>query len=151
VRAPLVVSSIGSVPEPMAGVEQEDHVYCWADPASGRLAGWETVFGSGNVVTGKGNIVASRRNSIEVTSHLVESFLGLGDGRHEGEDALLAPVHEAAGRLATDVLEAVGARAALEPAHTAALFERVRARQRAVGYAGDYRAWMARVTPPDLA
>jgi hypothetical protein len=26
----------------------------------------------------------------------------------------------------------------------------VRARQAAVGYAGDYAAWIAKVTPPDL-
>ena len=37
------------------------------------------------------------------------------------------------------------------PAETAdALVERVRARQRAVGYGGDYRAWIEKVTPPDL-
>src|SRR5262249_43678150 len=29
VRAPLVVSSIGSVPEPMEGVEQDGHLYRW--------------------------------------------------------------------------------------------------------------------------
>jgi hypothetical protein len=32
----------------------------------------------------------------------------------------------------------------------AAVRARVRERQRAVGYTGDYAAWMAKVTPPDL-
>jgi hypothetical protein len=30
------------------------------------------------------------------------------------------------------------------------VMRRVRERQRAVGYEGDYRAWIARVTPTDL-
>ena len=32
----------------------------------------------------------------------------------------------------------------------AALVAKVKERQRAVGYEGDYRSWIARVTPPDL-
>jgi NADPH-dependent glutamate synthase beta subunit-like oxidoreductase len=38
----------------------------------------------------------------------------------------------------------------LAPDALAKLRERVRARQAAVGYAGDYAAWIAKVTPPDL-
>ena len=32
-----------------------------------------------------------------------------------------------------------------------AVLERVAERQKAVGYDGDFSAWIARVTPPDLA
>jgi NADPH-dependent glutamate synthase beta subunit-like oxidoreductase len=38
----------------------------------------------------------------------------------------------------------------LAPEALARLRSRVRARQSAVGYAGDYAAWIAKVTPPDL-
>src|SRR5262249_14598166 len=89
-RAPLVISSIGSIPEPLEGVEQDGHLYRWADPDLGRLGGYDPVFSAGNVVTGKGNIVASRKHSVRVTSLVIESYLGLGNGRHEGEEALLA-------------------------------------------------------------
>jgi hypothetical protein len=150
VRAPLVVSSIGSIPEPMQGIDQESGLYRWADRDLGRLAGYETVFSTGNVVTGKGNILDSRRHSVHVTTHLVEHFLGL-DGQGHGDegvllDAATATAAETAGRMAGWVK----GRPSLHPVDVERLLARVRARQREVGYAGDYRTWIARVTPPDL-
>lgn len=149
VHAPLVVSSIGSVPEPMAGIDMKNELYQWADPQLGRLAGYDTVFSVGNVVTGKGNILSSRRHSVAVSTHVIEQFLGLGDGKHEGEEALLATgtVDAAAGRIA----DAVHGGKRLDAATAEALLARVRARQDAVGYTGSYREWLERVTPPDLA
>jgi len=41
-------------------------------------------------------------------------------------------------------------RPALPPDALAALRPRIRARQQAAGYGGDYAAWIAKVTPPDL-
>ena len=38
----------------------------------------------------------------------------------------------------------------IEPAVLESIRKRVRERQAAVGYDGDYAAWIARVTPPDL-
>jgi NADPH-dependent glutamate synthase beta subunit-like oxidoreductase len=151
VRAPLVVSSIGSVPEPMAGVEQDGHLYRWADPDLGRLGGYESVFSTGNVVTGKGNIVASRRHSVRVTSHVIESYLGLGNGRHEGEEALLAPTTRAADAAAMRLMATLRRKRAPTPAAVDALLTRVHARREAVGFTSSYREWLERVTPPDLA
>ena len=151
VRAPLVVSSIGSVPEPMGGVEQAGHLYRWADPDLGRLGGYESVFSTGNVVTGKGNIVASRKHSVRVTSHVIESYLGLGNGRHEGEEALLAPTSDAADSEADRLMAPLRRKPALGPAAVDALLARVRARREAVGFTSSYRAWLERLTPPDLA
>jgi NADPH-dependent glutamate synthase beta subunit-like oxidoreductase len=151
VRAPLVVSSIGSVPEPMGGVEQAGHLYRWADPDLGRLGGYESVFSTGNVVTGKGNIVASRKHSVRVTSHVIESYLGLGNGRHEGEEALLAPTRDAADSEADRLMAPLQRKPALGPAAVDALLARVRARREAVGFTSSYRAWLERLTPPDLA
>ncbi len=148
VRAPLVVSSIGSIPEPMIGIAQEGPLYRYVDLDLGRLEGYDTVFSTGNVVTGKGNILASRKHSIKVTTHLVERFLGLEDG-HQGEEALFEGAADAA-RRATEVAAWVKARPPLAPAEVEALLARVAARQRAVGYDGRYREWIARVTPPDL-
>jgi len=149
VRAPLVVSSIGSIPEPMPGIAQRDVLYDYADPELGRIPGYDTVFSAGNVVTGKGNIAASRKHAISVTGHLIERFLGL-DG-HEGEEALLAPAAAAARAAGEKLADFVGSRPPLAPEQVGAILARVRARQTAVGYSGDYRAWLARVTPPDLA
>ena len=148
-RAPLIVSSIGSVPEPMAGIPQDDMVYRYADPDLGRIEGYERVFGIGNVVTGKGNILVSRRHSTKVTTLLIEHFLGLGNGRHEGEEALLPK--STVGDAATKVGDWVSHQPKPDAAQVEQVLARVRARQEAVGYRGPYREWIARVTPPDLA
>ena len=39
---------------------------------------------------------------------------------------------------------------AIDAARLARLRERVRGRQQAVGYGGEYAKWIAEVTPPDL-
>ncbi len=150
-HAPMVISSIGSVPEPMGGVEHDGMLYRYVDADLGRLGGYDTVFSTGNVVTGKGNIIASRRHSVRVTSHVIENFLGLGNGKHEGEDAMLRPAAEAAVETASRVVERLQKRPPLGADAVAALLARVEARRAAVGFTMPYRAWLEHVTPPDLA
>jgi NADPH-dependent glutamate synthase beta subunit-like oxidoreductase len=138
VHAPMVVSSIGSVPEPMAGIEQDGLLYQYVDPEIGRLPGYEHVFGTGNVVTGKGNIIASRRHATAVTGHVLHQYLGVSqNGSATAAQQQLA--------------EYVAAKPPLEPAAVERLLARVRARQEAVGYTVPYKEWLERVTPPDLA
>lgn len=146
VHAPLVISSIGSIPVPIAGIPQRGEVYDFTDPELGRVAGYDTVFGAGNAVTGKGNIVASRRHSIQVSTHLIEQFLGLGKSNadHHGEEAALdtitVPVDESVQRIAAWV----SGRPPIDAVHVEAILHRVRARQQAVGYTGTYGDWMKR-------
>ncbi len=123
VRAPLVISSIGSIPEPLPGVEQKGELYAFEDLALGRLAAWPALVSVGNVVTGKGNIVASRKHAARVGKHVAAEWAQLA--------------------------QSVASDAPLAPARREALLARVRARQAAVGY-GDYRAWIASVTPPEF-
>jgi NADPH-dependent glutamate synthase beta subunit-like oxidoreductase len=148
VRSPLIISSIGSVPEPMPGIPRDDLVYRYVDPDLGRVEGYERVFGIGNVVTGKGNILVSRKHSLKVTAHLIEQFLGLGNGRHAGEEELLEPT---AGAAAAKISDWMRDQPSPDAAQNERVLARVRARQQAVGYTGPYREWLTRVTPPDLA
>lgn len=116
-RSELIVSSIGSIPEPIAGLEMHGELLRIEDHERGKIANFEHVFGCGNVITGKGNLVASRRHSAQVAGHLVQRFNG---GARPSES-------------------------------TAALLERVKDRQRSVGFDGDYRAWIERVRPAGFA
>lgn len=149
VRAPLVISSIGSIPAPLPGIPQRGEVYDFTDLELGRIAGYETVFGAGNAVTGKGNIIASRRHSIQVGTHVIEQFLGLGSDGHQGEEAALdsitGPVDESVEKIATWVRN----RPPLATDKVEAILRRVRARQEAVGYTGSYHEWISRVAPSD--
>ena len=117
VRHPLFISSIGSIPEPIPGVEMNGAYYDFKDWDLGIYGPRENVYGIGNTVTGQGNIRLSREHGKAVATFLVERF-------KEQE-----PLPE----------ERVNA-----------IMERVEARQQEVGYDGDYRAWIERMTAPDL-
>jgi hypothetical protein len=116
-RGPYVISSIGSIPEPIEGIETRGELFRFTDWELGRLDGYPNVFSAGNVVTGKGNIVASRKHAAAVASRAAEEI----------------------GKLPPS-----------SPGQLEKVRARVRERQRAVGYTGDYASWMAKVTPPDL-
>jgi len=108
-----VVSSIGSIPQPIEGIERDGVYYRIEDPATGAYGPLPHVFAVGNVVTGRGNIKASTTHAEQVAHHLVTRYLAE------------ARVPE------------------LSPAELDSLLARTRARQTAVGYQGSYRTWIA--------
>jgi len=123
VRAPMVISSIGSIPEPLSGVVMRGELYDFQDRDLGRLADYPTLFSAGNVVTGKGNIVDSRKHARHVAGHITEHYIELADRAQE-----LDP---------------------LTPEARESILKRVRDHQQRAGYNGDYKTWIEAVTPPD--
>lgn len=151
-RGAAVISSIGSIPEPLAGIPLRGETYDYVDWELGMLRGYDNVFSVGNAVTGRGNILVSRRHSIETATLLIEQFLGVGPcGNHDGEEEMLATCSERSSAVRERVAAWLETQPDLEPAAIQAVLARVRTRQRAVGYDGNYRAWIERVTPPDMA
>lgn len=143
VRAPLVVSSIGSVPAPLAGIPMRGELYDFADWESGALRGLAGVFGLGNVLTGKGNIKDSRENARDVAGRLLRDRLGLGNAPAAGFD----DAHAAAQAQALTVADRVTVLAPTATEKLRALADAVARRWREVGYDGDYRGWIARHRP----
>ena len=84
-RAPLVISSIGSVPEVLPGVAMKGEYYTFRRRLAA-VRGSDHVFGVGNVVTGQGNIRVSLVHSQKVTNRLIENYMGVGrrQGRVRG-------------------------------------------------------------------
>jgi NADPH-dependent glutamate synthase beta subunit-like oxidoreductase len=149
-RGTYVISSIGSIPEPMPGVPMKGELYDFTDWHLGRLQNHPTLFSAGNVVTGKGNIVASRKHASEIATHVIERFLGLHEDGHAGEEALLDAAHAVAEARADEVADGLAGRPKLTPEALERLLARVAERQRVVSFPGDYAAWIHQVTPPDL-
>jgi len=147
-RGAYVISSIGSIPEPIEGIEMEGELYVFDDRDAGQIAHFPNVFAAGNVATGRGNLVASRRHGSFIAERVAEAFLGLGPEGHDGEEEMLL-VEGRRDAQNPAVRAHVVAQEPLDAAGLAALRERIRKRQRAVGYEGDYRAWMQRVRPAD--
>lgn len=131
-HAKLVVSSIGSIPQPIEGVEMDGTYYKFKDWDTGEYGPLPHVFAAGNVITGQGNIKASMEHGERVGGWIADHYLGVGTAAADHVTAHLAT------------------RPKLSPAELDALFSRVRARQAAVGYDGGYRDWIAANTPPDM-
>src|SRR6202035_1377010 len=102
-RAPLVISSMGWVPEVIPGMATKGDYYTFQGEALPQYAGCERVFGVGNVVTGQGNIRVSLVHSREVTNQLIADYMGVGDGDSDFR-ALHAPA-EARGVARAEAIE----------------------------------------------
>jgi len=149
-RAPMVISSIGSVPEQIPGVSMKGEYYDFDDETLPRHAGSDRVFGVGNVVTGQGNIRSSLLHSQQVTTQLIENYIGVGD-----EDAPSTRFCAGAQARGAAQAQAVQDRIRWMPRPSyleiAALEQRIRALQERVGYSGDYGSWVASVPSSDTA
>ena len=139
VASRFVVSSIGSVPEPLAGIPMRGELYDYANQTTGELRGLVGVFGLGNVLTGQGNIRDSRDSAREVSQLALEGYLGIGSGSFEH---LLDAAHLEQQALAAQLVDHTLQRPKPAPDQTRAFLAHVFARWREVGYAGNYRAWI---------
>ena len=148
-RAPLVISSIGSVPEILPGVAMKGEYYTFSDEEMPRYASNDRVFGVGNVVTGQGNIRVSLVHSQHVTQRLIQNYLGIGDGTGNISGLYAATEANAASK-AQALKGKLAALPSLSETDVAILEKRVRSLQARAGYTGDYESWIAKVTPPDL-
>jgi hypothetical protein len=142
----MVISSIGSVPEKIPGVAMRGEYYDFNHESLSRYGESDHVFGVGNVVTGKGNIRSSLLDSQEVTTKLIENYIGVAD-----EDTAPARFYaraEARGTAqALAVRDRVQVMRGLSYREIAAIEQRIRAFQERVGYTGDYDSWIAGATP----
>jgi ferredoxin--NADP+ reductase len=141
VRAPLVVSSIGSLPQPIEGVPIKGNLYEFDSVERGTLRGADGVFGLGNVLTGKGNIRDSRVNANIVAERVIENLLGVPETSDSADDMSDA-LHEEFSAQAQPLVDQALSGAKLAPERIALIMERVKRRWDEVGYPGDYRDWI---------
>lgn len=142
VRAPLIVSSIGSIPQPIPGLPMKGELVDFESWDTGLVRGFDNVFGLGNVLTGKGNIKESRKNSTEIAEQVASAYLGISKGSEA-----LDPGHAAARAAAEPAVNATEKKPKLAPAQIERIFNDVKKHWQRTGYAGDYAAWIEKVTP----
>ncbi len=145
----LIVSSIGSIPEPIPGLPLKGEFYDFADWDIGVPRGVANTFGVGNVVTGQGNIAISRKHSKRVSDVVIARYLGVGDQQLNEPGGVMKAAESAGAEAAAAVQAQIEKLPKLDPAKLSALADRVAARQSAVGYDGAMDAWIAKHTPPD--
>jgi ferredoxin--NADP+ reductase len=145
----LIVSSIGSIAEPIPGLPLKGEFYDFADWDLGIPRGVANTFGVGNVVTGQGNIAISRKHSKRVSDAVVARYLGVGDGPLNEPGGVMKAAESAGAALAENVNAQIAKLPKLDPSKLAEIAAKCESRASDVGYAGDFDAWIAKVTPPD--
>jgi NADPH-dependent glutamate synthase beta subunit-like oxidoreductase len=143
-RSPLVISSIGSIPEIIPNLPMDGELYKIRDKSTGRFDGFENVFGLGNVVTGRGNIKASFDHGRQVADWLMEDFLAWRD---EDYQELLRRGDALAGQRAESIADFLATKKLLTTEQIEKIHQRLQNLQRQAGYAGDYRQWIASHKP----
>jgi len=145
-RAPLVVSSIGSVPEKLSGINMNGEYYTFAGKDVPRYTAMDRVFGVGNVVTGQGNIRVSLVHSQKVTKRVVDCM--------ESDDGNAAAGAGSAEQQVATAVDAIGKQMEVIPQlsddQITQVERQVHVLQQKAGYTSDYDSWIAKVTPPDL-
>ncbi|HMI94494.1 MAG TPA: hypothetical protein VK509_24140 [Polyangiales bacterium] len=147
VRSPLIVSSIGSVPEPLPAVPTRGELYDFASWESGALRGLHGVFGLGNVLTGKGNIRDSRDNAEVISTQVIRDYLGLGEEPRPDSDEALRSAHARAAADADNALRSAIRRAHVPVDRLTLMAEDIERCWQRSGYDGDYTRWMERHRP----
>lgn len=145
-RAPLVVSSIGSVPEKLSGINMNGEYYTFSGNDLPRYTAMDRVFGVGNVVTGQGNIRVSLVHSQKVTKRLVNCMEGCDGNAGAGVGSAEQQVKSAMDAIEKQ-MEVIPQ---LSNEQMAKVERQVHALQQKVGFTADYDSWIAKVTPPDL-
>ena len=145
VRAPYIISSIGSIPEPIPGIPHKGSMYHIIQEPCCRVAGFANVFAIGNTVTGRGNIRESLAHGRDISQRIIDNYM-------ENEGALSAEAsvktQKAEVRRSLDgLVTKVEMTSSNSREQT---MDRVRQLQLAAGYDGNYSAWVEKHTPVRL-
>ncbi len=74
-RSDLIVSSIGSLPEQIDGLEYEYSTLKMRKHVDYHVYGFDNVFAVGNAVTGRGNIQESKQHGQKITRRIIDEHL----------------------------------------------------------------------------
>ena len=75
IKTDLLISSIGSLPEQINGLQYEYSSLKMRDEADYHVYGYGNVFAVGNAVTGKGNILESKKHGKQMTELIIDKHL----------------------------------------------------------------------------
>ena len=142
VKSPLVISSIGSLPEPIEGIPMKWQTFEVDQNNCCRIKGFEHVFALGNAVTGRGNIKESLQHGRQVTQKMIESYL-LGGNPKGAYDKAKGTIEQQVSQIIEEIQDSE------PPSENTVhrLEDRIEALQQKVGYEGDFMQWVEQHLP----
>lgn len=147
VEAPLVIASIGSLPESIPGIPIQYQVYELEDENCCLIKGFPHVFAIGNAVTGRGNINESLKHSREVTSKILDQLIESDEKRFD--DAFQRAALNATDKVKS-IVDDIAGFPAPKPQQVKKIEEMVANFHLTSSYPGNYEKWIAENLPPRL-
>ena len=144
VKSPMVLSAIGSIPEPIKGLPYTGDSYEVIDTETGQLKGFQNVFAIGNAVTGRGNIKESQLHGRQVSLQVMEDFFAL---EMKDYKQLFKQATSDTDRKAVRISEHLKSHHPLPADLVNMILKRVRALQTKRGYDGNYGQWIKKHLP----
>lgn len=145
-KSPLIISSIGSIPEVINGIPMNGQIYKVNWEECCKIEGFDHVFALGNAVTGRGNINESLKHGREISLALLENYIP--------EEQVYAEGYQMARENITNNLENISdnlTQLAIPSTETVnAIEQRIKNLQTKVGYDGDFNKWVAQHLPVRL-
>lgn len=143
VYSPLIISSIGSIPEMIPGIKGSIEKFDLEDGESGKLAGYENVFALGNAITGKGNIKESQQHGRKVSESIIRDYLGVDRQEHESEYDFKNEITDQL----KPVTQFIEQSEAIDDKVFSKILENVKQLQLKAGYNGNYQKWIQQHLP----
>jgi len=147
VRAPMIISSIGSIPELLEGIPSEWQTFKLKDYENCQIEGYENVFAVGNAVTGKGNINESLKHGRDLTKRIMDSYL---NWQEEDYEEYLRQTESNVGDQVDAIADKFGDKNLLSSEKIQELEDRIAAFQQKAGYDGNYEKWVEKNLPERL-
>jgi len=144
VKSPLILSAIGSLPEPIRGLPYTGDSFEVKDIDTGQLSGYENVFALGNAVTGRGNIKESQLHGRRVSEQVMEEFL---DWQMEDYEQLFDQAASDADIKVALIGEHLESQKTIPADQVERILHRARALQEKSGYDGNYDQWISKHLP----
>ena len=147
VESPLVISSIGSIPEKIPGLPYSHELLAIDNPTTGQIKGFNHVFAIGNAVTGRGNIRESQLHGRDMSLQLINNYLGLGD--EELKKMVAQNEHDTAEQT-RKITREVKKNDPLPFFQLTSILGKIREMQAKSGFKDDYKKWIKQNRPVRL-
>ena len=130
IQTTQIISSIGSIPEPIEGIVMEGETYKVKDKNLGVYTEIDGIFLTGNVVTGKGNIRDSLKHAEKVSAYVANQYL--------------SPINNDLGdTVAREVENFLTQKKELSNADLKIIEEKIIKLQNRVNYHNNYKEWIS--------
>lgn len=144
VKSPLVISAIGSLPEPIQGLPYTGDAFKVVNMETGQLAGFDYVFALGNAITGRGNIKESQLHGRQVSEQVMDEFLVW---RVEDYEQIFNRAVVNADMKVERITDTFQEEKILSVRQIQSLLERVKSLQKKAGYDGNFNRWIDKHLP----